>query len=77
MRIVARLRLAEAGNPGDWKTVGNEVSEMRVAFGPGRRLYFTQRQNILFVMLASGDKSTQARDIQRARKILQQSEIDS
>lgn len=76
LRIVARLRLAEAGNLGDWKSVGNDVSEMRVAFGPGYRLYFTRRHNILIVMLAGGDKSTQARDIKRAQKILQQLEID-
>jgi len=77
LRIVARLRLAEAGNLGDWKSVGNEVSEMRVAFGPGYRLDFTRRQNILIVMLAGGDKSTQARDIKRAQKILRQLELDS
>lgn len=76
VRIVARLRLAEAGNLGDWKPVGGEVSEMRVAFGPGYRLYFTKRQNILIVMLAGGDKSTQARDIKRAQKILQQLELE-
>ncbi len=74
LRIVARLRLAEAGNLGDWKPVGGEVSEMRIAFGPGYRLYFTKRQKILIVMLAGGDKSTQARDIKRAQKILQQLE---
>jgi len=77
LRIVARLRLAEAGNLGDWKPVGNEVSEMRIAFGPGYRLYFTKRQNILIVTLAGGDKSTQARDIKRAQKILQQLELES
>ncbi|MBX9613763.1 MAG: type II toxin-antitoxin system RelE/ParE family toxin [Burkholderiales bacterium] len=76
LRIVARLRLAEAGNLGDWKPVGNEVSEMRVAFGPGYRLYFTKRQNILIVMLAGGDKSTQTRDIKWAQKILQQLELE-
>ncbi len=75
MRIVARLRLAEAGNLGGWKSVGGEISEMRIAFGPGYRLYFTKRQNILIVMLAGGDKSTQAKDIKRARKILQQLEL--
>ena len=74
LRIVARLRLAEAGNLGDWKPVGGEVSEMRIAFGPGYRLYLTKRQKILIVMLAGGDKSTQARDIKRAQKILQQLE---
>ena len=76
LRIVARLRLAEAGNLGDWKPVGGEVSEMRVAFGPGYRLYFTKRQNILIVMLAGGDKSTQAKDIKRAQKFVQQLELE-
>ncbi|MES2018233.1 MAG: type II toxin-antitoxin system RelE/ParE family toxin [Pseudomonadota bacterium] len=76
LRIVARLRLAEAGNLVDWKPVGNEVSEMRVDFGPGYRLYFTKRQNILVVMLAGGDKSTQARDVKRAQKILHQLELE-
>ena len=76
LRIVARLRLAEAGNLGDWKPVGGEVSEMRIAFGPGYRLYFTKRQNVLIVMLAGGNKSTQARDIKRAQKILQQLELE-
>ena len=76
VRIAARLRLAEAGNLGDWKAVSGEVSEMRVAFGPGYRLYFTRRQSILIVMLAGGDKSTQARDIKRAQRILNQLELD-
>ena len=76
MRIVARLRLAEAGNLGDWKSVGGEVSEMRIAFGPGYRLYFTRKQNVLIIMLAGGDKSTQAKDIKRAQKILQQLELE-
>ena len=74
--IAARLRLAEAGNLGDWKPVGNEVSEMRVDFGPGYRLYFTRRQSILIVMLAGGDKSTQRRDIKRAQRILTQLELE-
>jgi putative addiction module killer protein len=76
LRIVARLRLAEAGNLGDWKPIGGEISEMRIAFGPGYRLYFTKRQNVLVVMLAGGDKSTQARDIKRAQKILLQLELE-
>ena len=74
VRIAARLRLAEAGSLGDWKSVGGEVSEMRVDVGPGYRLYFTRRGSILIVMLAGGDKSTQARDIKRAQRILKQLE---
>ncbi len=70
VRIAARIRLAEAGNLGDWKSVGGEVSEMRVDVGPGYRLYFTRRGNIVIIMLAGGDKSTQTRDIKRAQKLL-------
>lgn len=76
VRIAARLRQAEAGNLGDWKSVGGEISEMRVNFGPGYRLYFTRRGKILSVMLAGGDKSGQAADIRRAKRILEQLELD-
>jgi putative addiction module killer protein len=70
VRITARLRLAEAGNLGDWKTVGDNVSEMRVDVGPGYRLYFTRRGNVVIVMLAGGDKSAQTRDIKHAQRML-------
>jgi putative addiction module killer protein len=69
VRIVARLRQAEGGNLGDWAPVGGQVSEMRVHVGPGYRLYFTRRGGVLIIMLAGGDKSTQARDIKRAQRI--------
>jgi putative addiction module killer protein len=69
VRIVARIRLAEAGNLGDWATVGGGVSEMRVHVGPGYRLYFTRRGGVLVIMLAGGDKSSQARDIRRAQRV--------
>lgn len=74
-RIAARVRLAEAGNLGDWKPIGGDISEMRVDFGPGYRLYFTRRGSVLIVMLAGGDKSTQARDIRRAQKILKELDL--
>lgn len=77
LRIVARLRLAEAGNLGDWRSVGGEVSEMRVDFGPGYRLYFSRRGGVLIIMLAGGDKSTQDRDIKRAQRILKELELES
>ena len=76
VRIAARLRLAEAGNLGDWKSVGGDVSEMRVDIGPGYRLYFTRRASILIVMLAGGDKSSQARDIKRAQRVLRELELE-
>ena len=74
VRIAARLRLAEAGNLGDWKPVGGKVSEMRVDFGPGYRLYFTRRGSVLIVVLAGGEKSSQTRDIKRAQQILKELE---
>jgi putative addiction module killer protein len=76
VRIAARLRLAEAGSLGDWKSVGSGISEMRVDVGPGYRLYFTRRQNIIIVMLAGGDKSAQGRDIKRAQRLLRELELE-
>ncbi|WP_305045038.1 type II toxin-antitoxin system RelE/ParE family toxin [Geoalkalibacter sp.] len=76
VRIAARLRLAEAGNLGDWKPVGGEVSEMRLDYGPGYRLYFTRRGSLLIIMLAGGDKSTQKRDIKRAQRMAAELEIE-
>lgn len=76
IRIVARLRQAEAGNLGDWKSVGGEVSEMRVDVGAGYRLYFTRRGKLLVVMLAGGSKSTQKRDIKRAQQIVSRLELE-
>lgn len=77
IRIVARLRLVEAGSLGDWKSVGGELSEMRVDYGPGYRLYFTRRDRVLIIVLAGGNKASQARDIQRARRLLGELELDS
>lgn len=74
--MIARLRQAEAGNLGDREPVGGEISEMRVHFGPGYRLYFTRRGSILIIMLAGGDKSSQARDIRRAQRIASEIGID-
>ena len=66
LRIAARLRQAEAGSLGDWQPIEGEVSEMRVHFGPGYRLYFVRRSRVVVVMLNAGDKSSQKRDIRRA-----------
>lgn len=69
IRIAARLRQAEAGSLGDWQPVEGEVSEMRVHYGPGYRLYFVRRGRVIVVMLNAGDKSTQKRDIRHALKL--------
>jgi len=68
-RIAARLRQVEAGNLGDWQPIEGDVSELRVDFGPGYRLFFTRRGRIIIVMLTAGDKSSQKRDIRRALKL--------
>lgn len=69
LRIAARLRQAEAGSLGDWQPIEGEVSEMRVHFGPGYRLYFVRRGRVVVVMLNAGDKSSQKRDIRRAVRL--------
>jgi putative addiction module killer protein len=76
VRIAARLRQAEAGNLGDHKNLSGSLSEMRLDIGPGYRLYFTRRDRILVVMLMGGDKSTQERDIAKARRLLTSLELD-
>ncbi|AKU12567.1 hypothetical protein AzCIB_2674 [Azoarcus sp. CIB] len=71
-RIAARLRMAGEGNLGDNKSVSNGVSEMRIDVGPGYRLYYTRRGDVVIVLLVGGDKSSQARDIERARRMAQE-----
>lgn len=68
-RLVARLRKAMLGNLGDVSPVGDGVFEMREHFGPGWRMCFVQRGNVLTVMLGGGEKSTQPTDIARAIKL--------
>jgi putative addiction module killer protein len=65
-RIDVRIRRLSLGNPGDVKPVGEGVSELRIDYGPGYRVYFTQRGNTLVILLAGGDKRTQDRDIETA-----------
>ena len=65
-RIQARLDRVAEGNPGDVKPVGEGVSELRIDFGPGYRVYFKSRGRELIVLLAGGDKKTQANDIKMA-----------
>jgi putative addiction module killer protein len=65
-RIQARIDRAEDGNFGDCAPVGEGVSEMRIHYGPGYRVYFAQRGRELVILLAGGDKTTQSRDIHAA-----------
>jgi putative addiction module killer protein len=76
-RIVARVRSAEAGNFGDCEPVGGGVSEMRVHVGPGYRVYYCRRGEVVFLLLCGGDKSSQKKDITRARALLAEIEGSS
>lgn len=67
--IGRRIERAALGNWGDMKSVGDGVSELRVDTGPGYRIYFTLRQGVVIVLLAGGDKASQALDVKRAKKL--------
>ena len=68
-RIQARIDRASLGNLGDVEPVGEGVSEMRIHYGPGYRIYFVQRGPELLILLAGGDKSTQSKDIKTALEL--------
>ena len=68
-RIDTRIRRLSLGNPGDVKPVGAGVSELRLDYGPGYRIYFIQRGSAVIVLLAGGDKRTQTRDIKQALEL--------
>jgi putative addiction module killer protein len=74
-RLIARLRKAQLGNLGDVKPIGEGVFEMREFFGPGWRMYYARRGDVLIVMLGGGDKSTQSSDIEvaleRAKRLVE------
>ena len=71
-RIDIRIRRLSMGNPGDVKPVGKGVSELRIDYGAGYRVYFVQRGDTLIVLLAGGDKRTQQQDIQTALDLAQE-----
>lgn len=73
----ARIERLIGGNPGDIKPVGSGVSELRINYGPGYRVYFQQKGSTLIILLAGGDKSTQISDIDEALMLVRQIKEES
>ncbi|MBR7630924.1 type II toxin-antitoxin system RelE/ParE family toxin [Aeromonas popoffii] len=71
-KVTARIRRLGLGNPGDVKPIGEGLSEMRIDYGPGYRVYYMTKGPIIIVLLCGGDKGTQARDIEQAKTIAAQ-----
>jgi putative addiction module killer protein len=71
-RITSRISRLEFGNPGDVRPVGSGVSEMRIDYGPGYRIYYAARGSTLVILLCGGDKKTQDADIKRAKALARQ-----
>lgn len=70
-RILVRLRRVEMGNLGDHKSVGEGVSELRLTYGAGYRIYYTLRNGEVIILLGGGDKSSQSADIEQAKTLLE------
>ncbi len=73
-RIAVRIRRLAFGNPGDVRPVGEGISELRIHYGPGYRVYYAQRGSTLLILLCGGDKSTQDKDIEAAKKLAKETE---
>lgn len=69
LRIDVRIRRLSLGNPGDVKPVGGGISELRIDYGPGYRVYFTQYEKELILLLVGGDKTSQSKDIEKSKEI--------
>jgi putative addiction module killer protein len=74
-RVLARIERLAMGNPGDVKPVGEGVSELRISYGPGYRVYFKKKGRKLIVLLAGGDKGSQSRDIKTALRLARNLEV--
>jgi len=74
-RILTRIKRLSEGNPGDVKPVGEGISEMRIDYGPGYRVYYKDTGKEIIILLCGGDKRTQSRDIEQAKELLQNLEV--
>ena len=68
-KIAARIQRLALGNPGDVAPIGHGLSELRIHYGPGYRVYFVQRGQVLIILLSGGSKRSQAKDIAQAQAI--------
>jgi putative addiction module killer protein len=68
-RIDIRIRRLSLGNPGDVRQLGDGLSELRIHYGPGYRIYFVRQEEAVIILLAGGDKSSQDQDIKRAKNL--------
>jgi putative addiction module killer protein len=73
-RIAARTQRLAFGNPGDVRPVGGGVSELRIDFGPGYRVYYLQRGKVFIILLCGGDKSSQDKDIKLALRLAKEAQ---
>jgi len=69
-KIQARIKRLAEGNPGNTKQLGSKVSEMKIDFGPGYRIYYTKQEDTIYLLLIGGNKRTQAKDIQMAKLLI-------
>jgi putative addiction module killer protein len=76
-RITLRIQRLKLGNFGDYKSVGQEIYELRIHFGPGYRAYFAKKGELLVILLMGGDKSSQSKDINRSQQIWQEIKNDN
>lgn len=72
--ILRRVERMKSGNFGDYKSLGDEISELRIPTGPGYRVYYTKRGDEIIVLLVGGDKSTQSDDIAKAKHLVKELE---
>jgi len=74
LRIDDRLKRLASGNAGDTKSIGDGVQELRLHYGPGYRIYYMWKGDVLIILLNGGDKSTQARDIAKAKRLAKEAD---
>jgi|SRR5579872_1714404 len=74
-KILVRIQRLAKGNPGDVKPVGDGISELRINYGPGYRIYYIRRGTALIILLCGGDKGSQEKDIAKARKLAGELEV--